>query len=311
LVRKLVYVGGFGISMVVMGIAVSHYQFDLRFLSEPSWLSVTASLVLALLTAVYVLQTQGMLREMTKARKAEFLPHVKPSLQYPAPLAVDLLLKNVGKGPAFSVDITFGFQPSEEPFKHWLHPLLAPEESYSFLIMPSNFNELVKKYDFLVVSGTYKDVFRENHKIDEKINLKEVHKGWSESMILLRPSLERRLEEISKEVKRVGHEIRDTTLYEKIFPLYVRLGNMEIKQPPLEAVNLSSGGIHFSGKSLDSKIHTEFKKLKEGDIEEAYCNDRHGVIISGVYEIKKVELKEESVGQKVLYSFSVSLEYKR
>lgn len=308
--KKIIYICLLVI-VIIIGIAMYGYRFDVRFPLEPSWLAVVSSLILAFLTAIYVLQTQGMLREMTKARKAEFLPHVKPSLEYPGPLAVDLLLKNVGKGPAIDVDVTFGFQQSGEPFRHWLHPLLAPEESYSFLIEPSNFNELVKKYDFLIARGTCKDVFGQKHQIDEKIDLKEVHKGWSESMILMRPSLKNGLREISNKVERVGHEIRDTTRYQRTFPLYVRLGNIEIRQPPLEILYSAGVSIHFSGKTLNGKIHTQLKKLKEGDVEEVYCNDRHGVIVSGVYEVKKIELKKQNVGQKIIYSFSVHLESKR
>lgn len=308
--KRFAYLSALGIGIVIIGLVAYFYQSNLRFLYEPSWLSVIAALVLAFLTAIYVLQTQGMLKEMATARKAEVLPHVKANLHYPGPLAVDLLLKNVGKGPAINVDVTFGFQPSDEPFKHWLHPLLAPEESYSFLIEPSNFNELVQKHDFLLVHGTCEDAFGEKHKIDEKIDLKEVHKGWSQAMILMRPSVEGRLKEISEEVGRVGREIRNTTLDRRTFPLYVKFGNIEIKQPPLTTVHLMGIKVHFSGKTLNDEIYTQLKRLKEGDIEEVYCNDRHGMIFSGVCEIKKVDLKEEKAVTRVIYSFSVDLEYK-
>lgn len=297
------------IVIVVTGISIHYYRFDLRLLVEPPWLSVIASLVLAILTAIYVLQTQGMLREMTEARKAEFLPHVKAGLKYPAPLAVDLLIENVGKGPAINVNVTFGFQPSEEPFKHWLYPILAPDESYSFFVKPSNFNELSKKYDFLVVRGTCEDVFGQKHEIDEKIDLKEAHKGWLESMMILEPSLESRLKEVSEEVKRVGQEIRDTTRDRRTFPVFMKLGSLEIRQPPIQSVLIAMGSVHFSGKTLNNKIYTQLKKFKKGDVEEIYCSNRHGAIVSGVYEIKKIELKKKSIGQKVVYSFSVSLEY--
>lgn len=299
-----------GIGTLVVAILVYFYQPNLQFLSEPSWLSVVAALVLAFLTAIYVLQTQGMLKEMAMARKAEALPHVKANLQYPGPLVVDLLLKNVGKGPAMNVDVAFGFQPSDEPFKHWLHPLLAPEESYSFLIEPSNFNELVQKYDFLLVRGTCEDAFGERHKIDEKIDLKEIHKGWSQAMILMRPSIRDKLKEISDELRRLGYEIRDTTRYQRTFPVYMRLGKLEISQPPLQTVDIAVGTLYFSGKSLDDGVNAQLKKLKEGDLEQVYCTDRHGKILSGICQITKIELKEESVGQKVMYSFRGHLEYK-
>jgi hypothetical protein len=297
--------------IILMGILIHHYGFDLKLLLEPAWLSVIASLILAFLTAIYVVQTQGMLREMAEARKAEFLPHIKPGLKYPGGFIAWLLLKNVGKGAAINVDLTFGFQSSEESFKHWAYPLLTPEESHTFILRPSNFNELVNRYDFLVVSGSCQDVFGQKHVIDEKIDLKEAHKGWSESMMILEPSLESRLKEVSEELKRVGQEIRDTTRGKRTLPVFMRFGSLEIQQPPLEAVFLAGNTIHFFGKTLNGKIHTQLKKFKEGDIEEIYCNDHHGVIASGVYEIKKIELKKESVGRKVIYSFSVSLEYNR
>jgi len=307
---RFVYIAILVIIVVVIGISLYHSPLDLRFLLEPPWLAVIASLVLAFLTAIYVLQTQGMLKEMAEARKAEFLPHIKPGLKYPGGFIVHFLLQNVGKGAAINVDLTFGFHPSENSFKHWVYPLLAPDESHTFIITPSNFNELVQRYDFLVVRGTCEDVFGQKHKVDEKINLKEAHKGWSESMMILEPSLERRLKEVSEEVKRVGHEIRDTTRDRRTFPVFMRLGSLEIRQPPLQTLFLSADDIYFSGKTLDIKIYNQLKKFKEGDIEEIFCNDRHGVIVSGVCEIKKITLTKERVGRKVVYAFSFSLEYK-
>ena len=308
--KTIAYIAAIAVIAILTGIAIHHYQLNLGFLSEPSWLSVLASLIVAFLTAVYVLQTQGMLKEMTKAGKAEFLPHIRPSLEYMGPLHVDLLLKNVGKGPAINVDVRFGFQQTEESYKHWLHPLLAPEESYSFLITPSNFTELAEKHDFLVVRGTCEDVFGKKHDVDERIDLKEVHKGWSEARILIKTSLERRLEKISEEVRRVGQEIGGTKRDRRTFPLLIRLGSMEIKQPPLDMLEVAGSTIFFSGKTLDGDMFTQLKKLKEGNIEEVYCSDRHGLIFSGVFEIKKIDLRKEKMGQKIVYSFHVDLGYK-
>jgi len=293
----------------VAGILMDYYQFDLGILFQPTWLSVIASLVLAILTAVYVLQTQGMLREMTETRKAEFLPHVKAGLKYPAPMAVYLRIENVGKGAAVNVNVTYGLQPSSEPFKRWVYPLFSPEESYSFLLQPSDFNKLIKQYDFLVVRGTCEDVFGQKHEINEKIDLKETHKGWSESMMIMESSLEDRLREVSGEVKEVGRAIRYTTRDRRTFPALVKLGSFEIRQPPLRSVDIYGDGIEFHGMTLDNKFITQLKKLREGDVEEIYCNDRHGVIFSEVQKIEKIELQKKKVGRKTVHSFRVKLKY--
>lgn len=93
------------------------------------------------------------------------------------------------------------------------------------------------------------------------------------------------------------------------FPLLMRIGNLEIRQPPLQHIYTGINSIYFTGQSLDSEINTELKNMKEGDIEEIYCRTQYGEISSGVYEIKKIELKEEDLDQKTIYYFNLNLEF--
>lgn len=310
--KKLVYI--FTLTVVVLAISalvVAQVAFRIKFFFEPVWLSVIASLVLAGLTAIYVLQTQGMLKEMTKARKAEFQPHIKASLERVGPIAVELLLKNVGKGAAIDVHAKFSVQPSEEAEKNWHHPLLSPGDSELFFLEPSDLKELAERYDAVVVHGSCKDVFGELHEIDERIDLKKVQKGWHEPGVVLKGSLEERVREIGKKLERISTKIEGTTRYRPSIPMMVRIGGLELREPPLEGVVFGGIMAHFRGKILkDKKILAQLKKFREGDIEEVYCVDRHGMIVSGVFEIKRIDLSEEKVGKKTIYSFHFALERK-
>lgn len=173
---------------------------------DPAFLSVIASIVLAILTAIYVIQTQGMLREMTKARKAEFQPHVKATLKPLGPLFVELALENVGKGAAIDVEVTFSVKPGEFE-KNWRHPILSPGDSERFFLPEGNLKKLAKKYDKVIVTGICKDVFGEKHTIDEQIDIKEIQKGWHESGFVLKKTVETRLGEIHKELERLERSL--------------------------------------------------------------------------------------------------------
>lgn len=127
--------------------------------------------------------------------------------------------------------------------------------------------------------------------------------------MILRPSTEEVLQEVKEEIKDTGQEIRrvENAIDKRTSLVSMRLGNLEMKQPPLSEVSFYIGGIHFFGRTLDSAIWEQLKKFNEGDIEEIYCNDAYGVIISGVYKIAEIEMKEEKIGGKTVYSFSVHL----
>lgn len=50
--------------------------------SDALWASVFATIILIVINAIYTVQTRQTIREMEKARKAEFFPHIRIDLDW-------------------------------------------------------------------------------------------------------------------------------------------------------------------------------------------------------------------------------------
>lgn len=79
-------------------------------LTNPLWMSVFVAVVLVGINAYYSWQTRQEIAEMKKARKTEFMPHIKVALAFLGPLALILRITNVGKGPAIDVKTMITFR---------------------------------------------------------------------------------------------------------------------------------------------------------------------------------------------------------
>ena len=274
------------------------YDFDVLLIS--GIINTISSVLLAILTLVYVNQNQIMLDEMATARKSDLMPHMKSSIVHLSKKIMIVLLKNIGKGPAINLDISYGFQKSQ---RKWIHPLISPEESYKFLYHSPKINEL------FIIEGMCQDVFGQNHIIKETINLKDINKSSSENVILPETSIVSSLNEIKNEVERIYHEFNDYSHTHKTqhVPSYMKINDIEISQPPLQRVIMHLGGIDFKGVSLDHSMNDILKGLTKEDIAEINCNDENGIIFSGIVIIKDIVLEEKTINEKKTFSFDIKL----
>jgi hypothetical protein len=160
---------------------------------------------------------------MEKARKAEFLPRIKATIHFAGPTFVELKAQNVGKGAAIDIDALIKTLPDGGSRK-WQQPLMAPNECEFFFLPEGNFEKLAEKYDYVVVEGSFKDIFGETFPINEKIefkeflaNIKELKKVWKE------PEPLRHLKEIRDKLGDIERTLRE-----------IRLNMMPIERPDRE-----------------------------------------------------------------------------
>jgi len=71
------------------------------------WIQIGASLILAILTGIYVYLTKKILYEMKKARKEEKKPYIVIDVDIPRVPIFNLIMKNIGTGPAKNVEVKF------------------------------------------------------------------------------------------------------------------------------------------------------------------------------------------------------------
>jgi len=165
-----------------------------------------------------------------------YQPIIKASLSPVGPLYVELEIVNVGNGAATNVELTFSSKPGK--FKSaWYHPLLVAGQSECLMLPEGNLEKLAKESDVIELKGKYQDVFGETYKIDEKLDIKKIQKGWHKGRMVLKKTLEDRVVDLTRHVERIERT----------------LGRM---------IALTSGVLVKTPRDIEAEVE-EFKKRRE------------------------------------------------
>jgi len=170
---------------------------------EPEWVMVIA-------TITYVYYTTRLFNETKKLREVETSPFIMVKLEpYNATSILKLEIVNIGKSPAYEVDILFDKKIKEifEGKKYTLPEThinyLAVGQKISNLI--GNIDELGKDIDEFVVHLKYKS----KDKIDYKETIKINYKFMVDiGMLLDTPQSIKKLEDIKKEIAKLEQAIK-------------------------------------------------------------------------------------------------------
>lgn len=147
-----------------------------------SWLNTNQGAATAVLTAVliivtiyYAFATGQMVGEMRRAREVTLLPKLAVELHHIGPMHVDALIKNVGPGAAFGVDVTLIYDASKPERasleRRWRRNVIASGEQFEFLPPRDamDFRALAAEYTSIRLIGTMRDAFGKQHKVDEEL----------------------------------------------------------------------------------------------------------------------------------------------
>lgn len=138
---------------------------------------VAVTAVLVGITAYYAKQTKKTVDSMDKATEAQFMPYLKASLAQIGPVALDLQLTNVGKGPAREIEVEYFVQEIADSARKWTQTLMMPDDHQRFFI-PSKDGQAVPSDDYYKVNQTTviikwkcKDIFEKPHSNQETIDV--------------------------------------------------------------------------------------------------------------------------------------------
>jgi len=173
---------------------------------DPLWASVLVTIVLVGINAYYAWQTRQTIGEMEKARKAEFMPHIKASLIFLGPVYLTLKLTNVGKGPAMNVDARIVFLPSKET-RPWEQRIISPNEFMHILLPDGNIKRVCRKSAQIELRGTYNDIFGQSFEIKEVIDTNEFIEKSKELKPFLEPDFPPLLKQIKDELGKIRSAI--------------------------------------------------------------------------------------------------------
>ena len=153
-----------------------------------SQLMIIVTLILVGVTAYYAVQTKTV-NEMKKASELSILPFLKPTLNQIGPVALDLMIQNIGNGPAQNIKLEYELEGKIETQKKYEKILLKPNEKEEFFI-PISKTETQTNYEYfknnktiLNIKGEYEDVLGKSHTCNDKINVTEYVKQMESNKV--------------------------------------------------------------------------------------------------------------------------------
>jgi hypothetical protein len=171
-----------------------------------------STLILAIITGIYVYFTWRMVREMKEARQvdqdsqliAEFIPF---GLMY-----INLRIENIGPGPAYNIKSKMYFFPiSDLKTEIWNQPVMLPN-SFADFRPPGNEMELEKlkeKYQSFIVDLEWENSFHKVKYNHIEIDLDALMAGWSDAKWLIPPEpIHKQLNSIRDEIKKIAENIK-------------------------------------------------------------------------------------------------------
>lgn len=144
----------------------------ISYFVDPQRSLVVANILLVFLTALYVVLVGISVSVMEKARRAEFQPYISVKLKPLDPKFFVLELANVGRGPALNADakIEFVSNAGFRETRPWKGSLW-PSERVTVLLPDGDIDKLAKKGVKVKLEGVYKDIFGQEYRIYEEIDI--------------------------------------------------------------------------------------------------------------------------------------------
>ncbi|MEM3714185.1 MAG: hypothetical protein QXF82_04475 [Nitrososphaeria archaeon] len=193
--------------IVVLRISSNYYPQIYEFISvivkDPLWASVFVTMILVAINAYYAWQVRQTICEMEKARKAEFLPHVRVKLSWLGPVFLVLELTNFGRGPVVDINAQITFLPSNE--KRLLEQsIMSPGESIRISLPEGNVDKVGTLSAQIQVEGKYRDIFGQTFQINEVIDTMKFIKQAEQLHQLAEKDVPMLIENIKSELEKIG-----------------------------------------------------------------------------------------------------------
>ena len=183
-----------------------------------------ATIVLAISTAVlvgvtyyYARQTKKTVCVLEKTVELSIRPHLKGTFQHIGPVAGDLMIKNVGNGPASKIKLSYWVKENDSTKRSWVKPLIMPGEFDEFGI-PKNEKEYEHNCDYFInnqttmkIKGEYFDILDKIYNINDTIDITSYLKQFEKTRVSYKEPSDRKIqqgiENISKSMESVAKEL--------------------------------------------------------------------------------------------------------
>lgn len=207
LLIKLLIVVAFIVALVISSYYYPQmYEFISVIIKDPLWASVFVTTILVAINAYYAWQVRQTICEMEKARKAEFLPHVRAELSWLGPVFLVLELTNFGRGPAVNINAQITFLPANEK-RLWSQSIMSPSESIRIFLPEGNIDKVCESSAQILVEGKYRDIFGQIFEIKDSIDTMEFINQAKQLHQLAEKDVPRLIENIKDELAKIGQTL--------------------------------------------------------------------------------------------------------
>jgi len=170
-----------------------------------TFVNTGSSVILALVTAAYVILTWSLVIETRDARKQEVMPIFALEPEGYALGALGPKLKNIGNGPATSISATFQLKPDGQ--EHQVSSKNVAPGDFVGSLNPQVPMDSDSDFKELRVSGTYTNVFGEEKPLNDSINLKMFLQNTDADSLMGRDQSAEELKKINRNLKSISESI--------------------------------------------------------------------------------------------------------
>lgn len=141
-------------------------------------ITAISTFILVIVTGIYVILTNKILKESEKTRKTMFLPNIKPTVKFFSPTNAFLEVRNVGPGAAANVQVKYWSDFNKGEPAVWKTPLMSPNETQELTLKKDRkwiveLKELSKLIT-IYFEIKYEDPWGEKHSFDYNLGIKDL-----------------------------------------------------------------------------------------------------------------------------------------
>ena len=194
-----------------LGNFVSQVSNQPAAIDNTNYYLILLTVILACITAYYAWQTKRSVMALEESTKAQFKPFIKASLSMIGPVALDLMVVNIGKGSAVDVSIRFHVIEIPNSERQWTQELMLPDAHQKFFI-PTGQTQTQLQTEFFENNQTTlefewecKDILGKRHFGNKQIDITEFVRQMNRTQAMYEENFE---DEVSRATKEISDNIR-------------------------------------------------------------------------------------------------------
>jgi len=165
-----------------------------------------STIVLVGVTGYYAKQTKNTVKVLEKTAELSIRPHLKGTFQFMGPVAGNLLIKNVGNGPANKIELSYWIDGNDDTKRNWVKPLMMPNESEEFFI-PKNKTENESSIGYfennptkIIIVGKYFDALEKEYPVNDSIDVTAYIKQFEHTNVRYKELTEEKISDTLKKI---------------------------------------------------------------------------------------------------------------